>query len=75
MRLLVVLAALGLAASMCKASAASAAACCEMDAVIDGDGLDAPIELDTWDFVDLELGLTDFGFLWSRRSATSDHAC
>jgi hypothetical protein len=33
-----------------------------MDAVIDGDGLDAPIELDTWDFVNLKLGLTDFGF-------------
>jgi hypothetical protein len=59
---LVVLTAPGLAASAWGPSAASAAACCEMDAVIDGDGLDAPIELDTRDFVDLDLGLTDFGF-------------
>jgi hypothetical protein len=55
-------AALGLAASAWGPSAASAAACCEMDAVIDGDGLDAPLELDTRDFVGLDLGLTDFGF-------------
>jgi hypothetical protein len=60
---------IGVLAGVCLAASAwgtalpaSAAACCEMDAVIDGDGLAAPLELDTEDLVDLELGLTDFGF-------------
>jgi hypothetical protein len=52
----------GLAASISVASAAPAVACCLVDVVIDGEGLDAPIELDTWDLMDLDVGLRDFGF-------------
>lgn len=62
MRFGTVLAGVGLAASVLALSAAPTDACCDMDAVIDGEGLDTPIELDTWDFVDLDLGLGDFGF-------------
>ncbi len=61
MRWVVLLAGAGLAAAVGAMPPASAA-CCEMHAVIAGDGLDAPIALDTQDFIDLELGLTDFGF-------------